>query len=126
VLDDRVQRHSLFLRDVDYVIFARPLLRAHATEPVAKYRDQFRRRVERGSFFCPPYLGLREHPASFGPVEPHVAPLATLTLPVGPMSLDLGYGADGAAAPEFFPASVLAGVLDVPVPARLGGDRAAR
>lgn len=121
----RVQRHNLFLRDVDYVIFARPVLRAHATDQVAKYRDQFRRRVERGSFFSPPYLGLREHTASFGPVPDDLEPPRDLTLPIGPMSLDLGYGSDGVTSPEFFTATVKNGVLDVPVPARLGGSDAA-
>jgi CRISPR-associated protein Cas5d len=125
VLDDRVQRHSLFLRDVDYVIFARPVLRPHATDPVAKYRDQLRRRAARGSFFSPPYLGLRELPASFGPADLDVLRPADFTLPIGPMSLDLGFDDSGATSPEFFNASVEKGVLDVPVPRRLGGDGAA-
>lgn len=122
---DRTQRHNLFLRDVDYVIFCRPALRAHATEPIAKYRDQFRRRVERGAFFSPPYLGLREYTASFGPAKlSEVKPLAGLTIPIGPMSLDLGYSADDGreTTPEFFTAIVRDGVLEpIPVPARLAG-----
>ena len=125
VLDERVQRHNLFLRDVDYVVFARIRLRSHATEPVAKYRDQFRRRVERGAFFSPPYLGLREYTASFEPFRPaEHRPLESLTLPIGSMSLDLGYHGDRGekTAPEFFTATVRNGVLDeIPVPARLGG-----
>lgn len=126
VTEDRVQRHSLFLRDVEYVVFARPVMRAHATDPVAKYRDQFRRRVERGSFFSPPYLGLRELTASFGPAAFERLRPTELTLPVGPMSLDLGYDAQGSTSPEFFNASIVDGVLDVPVPRRLGGTDAAR
>jgi CRISPR-associated protein Cas5d len=125
VLADRTQRHNLFLRDVDYAIFARPALRPHATDPVAKYRDQFRRRVQRGAFFSPPYLGLREYAASFGPADlSELKPVAGLTIPIGPMSLDLGYHGDGGAqtTPEFFPATVRGGVLDdIPVPARLKG-----
>ncbi|UNB96751.1 type I-C CRISPR-associated protein Cas5 [Mycobacterium malmoense] len=125
VLADRTQRHNLFLRDVDYVIFARLSLRPHASDPVAKYRDQFRRRVERGAFFAPPYLGLREYAASFAPVDiAGTRPLSSLTIPVGPMSLDLGYhGDDGRLTePEFFGATVTGGVLDdIPVPARLKG-----
>jgi CRISPR-associated protein Cas5d len=125
VLADRTQRHNLFLRDVDYVIFARPALRKHATEPLAKYRDQFRRRIERGAFFSPPYLGLREYPASFAPADLTVLkPPAGLTIPVGSMSLDLGYhGPEGSLTePEFFTATVRDGVLqNIPVPARLAG-----
>ncbi|KZS51181.1 hypothetical protein A4G26_20325 [Mycobacterium kansasii] len=123
VLEDRTQRHNLFLRDVDYVIFARQSLRNHTSDPVAKYRDQFRRRVERGAFFSPPYLGLREYAASFAPVDLTVTqPLSGLTIPIGPMSLDLGYhGDDGSLTkPEFFNATVTDGVLDdIPVPLRL-------
>lgn len=122
---DRTQRHNLFLRDVDYVIFSRPALRPHATEPIAKYRDQFRRRVEGGAFFSPPYLGLREYAASFGPAKlSEVKPLAGLTIPIGPMSLDLGYSGDDGrdTTPEFFTATVIDGVLEpIPVPARLAG-----
>lgn len=125
VLEDRTQRHNLFLRDVDYVVFARPSLRPHATDPIAKYRDQFRRRVERGAFFTPPYLGLREYSALFESVDlTATQPLAGLTIPIGPMSLDLGYhGDDGRLTePEFFDAKVTNGVLDnIPVPARLRG-----
>lgn len=121
----RTQRHNLFLRDVDYVVFARPSLRPHATAPLPKYRDQFRRRVERGGFFTPPYLGLREYPASFAPADlTALKPCAGLTIPIGPMSLDLGYhGPDGSLTePEFFTATVRDGVLDdIPVPARLAG-----
>jgi CRISPR-associated protein Cas5d len=125
VLEDRTQRHNLFLRDVDYVIFARPSLRPNTSDPIAKYRDQFRRRVERGAFFTPPYLGLREYVASFGPVDPTATqPHPGLTIPIGPMSLDLGYHGDGGSLtePEFFNATVTDGVLDnIPVPARLRG-----
>jgi CRISPR-associated protein Cas5d len=125
VLEDRTQRHNLFLRDVDYVVFARLSLRSHATDPIAKYRDQFRRRAERGAFFSPPYLGLREYAASFAPLDlTATQPLAGLTIPVGPMSLDLGYHGDGGrlTEPEFFNATVTDGALDnIPVPARLEG-----
>lgn len=123
ILTNRTQRHNLFLRDVDYVVFARPSLRTHATDPIAKYRDQFRRRVERGAFFSPPYFGLREYAASFSPADlAAVQPLSSLTIPIGPMSLDLGYhGDDGRLTePEFFNATVTGGVLDnIPVPTRL-------
>lgn len=125
VLDDRTQRHNLFLRDVDYVVFARIATRPHATDPVAKYRDQFRRRVERGAFFSPPYLGLREHTATFAPVSLNeTQPLADFTMPIGAMSLDLGYhGPKGEfTQPEFFNATVDRGVIsNIPVPARLAG-----
>src|SRR5713226_8066404 len=41
--DDRAQRHTLALRDVAYLIKADIVLKPHATDDIAKYRDQFRR-----------------------------------------------------------------------------------
>jgi CRISPR-associated protein Cas5d len=112
----RVQRHSLCLSDVAYVIFARPVLRAHATDPVAKYRDQFRRRVERGACFARPYLGLQEFHADFGSFDPdRHQPDRDLTLPIGSMPLDLRFKADtDEIDPLFFPAKVTEGRLAVP------------
>ena len=47
---DRQQRHTLALRDVAYIIRADIALTGRgAGEHPAKYRDQFRRRVERGA-----------------------------------------------------------------------------
>jgi CRISPR-associated protein Cas5d len=62
----RVQRNAVHLRDVAYRIHAQIELRGHATKPEAAYRDQFRRRVTRGSCFSQPYLGTREFSAYFG------------------------------------------------------------
>lgn len=64
---NRTQRASTFLKDVRYRIHAQVELRSHATDTVAKYRDQFRRRVDRGACFSQPYLGTREFVAMFGP-----------------------------------------------------------
>jgi hypothetical protein len=65
---DRAQRHTLGLRDVAYLIRADVVLKAHVTDDVAKYRDQFRRRVER-PVLPAAYLGCREFPADFGPAD---------------------------------------------------------
>jgi CRISPR-associated protein Cas5d len=65
--DRRTQRHTLALRDVDYVIEADlvPHGRGRGDHP-AKHRDIFRRRVARGQCFTQPYLGCREFSAWFG------------------------------------------------------------
>ncbi|WP_216898361.1 type I-C CRISPR-associated protein Cas5c [Nocardia alni] len=62
----RVQRNSVCLRDVAYRIHAHVVLRPHADKPTTAYRDQFRRKVTRGSCFSQPYLGTREFTAYFG------------------------------------------------------------
>nr|WP_241251158.1 type I-C CRISPR-associated protein Cas5c [Candidatus Protofrankia californiensis] len=80
---NREQRAAVCLRDVAYRIHAHIELRPHATKGTAAYRDQFRRRVDRGACFQQPYLGTREFPASFAHVDD--APPITLTEDLGMM-----------------------------------------
>ncbi|MBF6598901.1 MAG: type I-C CRISPR-associated protein Cas5 [Dehalococcoidia bacterium] len=112
--EDRSQRHTLALRDVRYRITASIELRPHATDDVAKYRDQFRRRVLAGRCFATPYLGCREFSASFGPAS-DLRPV-DLTDDLGSMLRDIDYapGGGGRGIPRFFDARVQAGVLRVP------------
>jgi CRISPR-associated protein Cas5d len=112
---DRAQRHTLALRDVAYIIEAQVVLRPHANANPAKYRDQFRRRVQQGSCFATPYLGCREFAASFAPPDGHEQPIA-LTDDLGPMLHDLDYAPDesGRGTPRFFNARIEQGVLVVP------------
>ena len=63
---DRDQRNTVFLRDVAYRIRAQVRPRPHAGNPEAAYREQFRRRVDKGACFSQPFLGTRECSASFG------------------------------------------------------------
>ncbi len=113
--NNRAQRHTLALRDAAYVIKADPTLTPHATEDVAKYRDQFRRRVSRGQCYHTPYLGCREFAASFGPLEGTERPI-DVTDDLGRVLFDLDYTADGSGrgTPRFFPARLDTGVLRVP------------
>ena len=112
---DRAQRHTLALRDVAYVIRAQVELKPHADADPAKYRDQFRRRVQDGRCFATPYFGCREFTASFAPVNGNEQPL-DLTDELGPMLLDLDYepGRSGRGKPRFFNAQLEHGVLRVP------------
>ncbi len=61
----RVQRNALCLKDVRYRIFAQIDVLPGAGKAEAAYRDQMRRRVQRGQCFSQPYLGTREFPAYF-------------------------------------------------------------
>ncbi len=114
---DRAQRHTLALRDVAYVVVAEIELRPHATDDVAKYRDQFRRRVAAGRCFATPYLGCREFSASFAPLDGSERPI-DVTEDLGRMLLDIEYtaGGSGRGAPHFFEARLEQGVLRVPAP----------
>lgn len=113
--DDRTQRHTLALRDVSYVIVADTRLRADVTDDVAKFRDQFRRRVQRGRFFNAPYLGCREFGAFFSPLESDEKPIE-MSGDLGRMLLDMEFpeGNLGAGRPRFFDARLVNGVLSVP------------
>lgn len=116
--EDRAQRHTLALREVAYVIRARPVSTAGGADDEVKHRDQFRRRVARGQCFSMPYLGCREFAASFGPATKEDRPIDR-TESLGRMLLDLDYGDDrgGRVVPRFFEASLERGVMRVPMEA---------
>ncbi len=113
--DDRAQRHTLALREVDYLISAQMEVRPHVREDPAKFRDQFHRRVRGGRCFTTPYLGCREFSASFAEPDGSERPI-DLTEELGPMLLELEYAADGSGrgTPRFFDARLERGVLRVP------------
>lgn len=112
---DRAQRHTLALRDVEYVIHAQIEVRPGAQENPAKYRDQFRRRLRDGRCFSTPYLGCREFAAFFSEPDGTETPI-DLTDELGLMLLDLDYLPDGSGRgrPRFFDARLERGVLAVP------------
>lgn len=132
--EDRAQRHTLGLRDVAYVIRAEMFLKSHATDPIAKYQEQFRRRVRRGRCFQQPYLGSREFVAKFSePTGDEVA--QDINEDLGLMLYRLRYEDDPGGAvqyrahdghdidwrsarvlPEFFQASLSHGILHIPPP----------
>lgn len=111
VEEDRDQRNTVFLRDVAYRIRAQVRLRPHADKPEAAYRDQFRRRVSRGTCFSQPFLGTRECSAAFC--------ADTGTLPVkesedlGVMLHGINYGEAGETY-TWFAARLVNGIMLVP------------
>ena len=113
--DLRTQRHAVILRDVAYVIIATMHLRPHATDPLAKYRAIFRRRVARGQCFQRPYMGCREFAAQFGPPRAQDRPIPT-HLELGTMLFDMRFARrpEEDTVPLFFQAIVRDGVVRVP------------
>jgi len=112
IVEARTQRHAVILRDVAYVIHADIVLRSHATDDAAKYRDQFRRRVERGACAHRPYLGTREFSAFFGPPLPSER-LDGGDLVVGAMTRSIAYP-DSDERSTVFQAVVRDGRLHIP------------
>ena len=112
---DRAQRHTLALREVEYIIKARIDVKPHANADPAKYRDQFRRRVRAGRCFAMPYFGCREFTANFAPIDGNEQPI-DLTDELGPMLRDVNYADDrsGYGKPRFFNARLARGILHVP------------
>lgn len=119
--DHRTQRASTILLDVRYRVHAHIVLRDHATDPVAKYRDQFRRRVERGACFSQPYFGTREFPAAFG-VSSGAAAMP-ISRDLGVMIHSIRHGRDGRnPQSSWFTARLDRGVLHVPEVGITAGD----
>lgn len=112
--EDRSQRFSVCLRDVDYLIFADAEPKANSGDDHAKYRDIFRRRVERGQCFHRPSLGCREFAADFGPTEGAPEPIPW-SEDLGLMLWDVDYTSGKPPFwPQFFEAKVEMGVLPIP------------
>jgi len=109
---NRVQRNAVCLKDVAYRIHAHVRLHPHATKQDAAYRDQFRRRVTRGSCFSQPYLGTREHSAYFGDPDAAMVPIEhTEDLGIMLHSIDRSTTSPGF---SWFTARLDRGVLHVP------------
>lgn len=69
--DERQQRASMILKNVEYVIEAHfEMTQAAGTEDnEAKHLDQFTRRARKGQYFHQPYFGCREFPVNFELIE---------------------------------------------------------
>ena len=111
VESDRDQRNTVFLRDVAYRIRAQVRPRPHAGNPEATYREQFRRRVDKGACFSHPFLGTRECSAMFGKDAGH-KPIPW-TEDLGIMLHSIGYTQAGETY-TWFPARLEDGVMRVP------------
>lgn len=110
-----VQRSSLLLQDVHYVIEAHFEMTPQAapSDNPGKFQDIITRRMERGQCFHTPYFGCREFPAAFrrwsgGPIETNHE-----TRDLGLMLYDFDYSDPQNIQPTYFRARLEDGVLDV-------------
>ena len=109
---DRTQRHALILRNVAYLITLEIRLQSHATDPLTKYTEIFKRRVAKGQCFQQPFLGCREFVAYFAEPEDSDRPLADLNTDLGLMLHSIEFAETGS-KPKFFPAKIRQGVMEV-------------
>jgi CRISPR-associated protein Cas5d len=113
--ENRAQRNTVALRDVDYAVDAEIVMtsRAGPDDNPKKFDEMFRRRLERGQYHMQPYLGCREFPAIVEPYTGDPPPLQKESRDLGIMLHDIRYSKAGNQA-VFFPARLDKGVIDIP------------
>jgi CRISPR-associated protein Cas5d len=112
--DDRAQRNTVALRDVDYIVEAHFTFtgRKGSDDNMNKFVDMFNRRVAKGQHFHQPYFGCREFVADILPPDNAPLPISD-SRDLGLMLWDIMYQ-KGKNLPVFFPAKLESGVLKVP------------
>lgn len=112
-----VQRASLILRDVDYVIEAHFEMSDQASDAdnPGKFKDIIMRRLRRGECYHQPYFGCREFPANFELYEGDEIDTAYPgeRRDLGYMLFDMDYSDLENIQPMFFRAVLENGVLDL-------------
>ena len=116
--EDIVQRASVLLCDVEYVIEAHFEMtdQANATDNPGKFKDIVMRRLRRGECFHMPYFGCREFPAHFCLCEEETVQTAyedTEEKDLGLMLYDMDFSDKENIQPIFFRAVLKKGVLDL-------------
>ncbi len=109
-----VQRSSLLLQDVHYVIEAHFEMtdKAAPSDNPGKFQDIVTRRMERGQCFHTPYFGCREFPVSFRRWPGGPIPTIDETRDLGLMLYDFDYSDPAAITPTYFRARLEHGVLN--------------
>ncbi len=108
--DDRQQRASMVLRDVEYVIEAHFELTGFDASDPGKHLAIFERRVKKGQCFHRPYFGCREFPVNFEWCDEAPEPVLIGERDLGYMLHDIDFEND--MTPHFFRAVMRDGVID--------------
>lgn len=116
--EEIVQRASLLLSDVEYVIEAHFEMteRANETDNPGKFKDIIMRRLRRGECFHMPYFGCREFPVNFELYQEDEVQTAYHEVDekdLGFMLYDLDYTDKNNLIPMFFRAVMRHGVIDL-------------
>ncbi len=115
--EEIVQRASLLLKDVEYIIDAHFELtdKANESDNPGKFKDIIMRRLRRGECYHTPYFGCREFPAHFCLCEEeiHGAYEVVEENDLGFMLYDMDYSNPEDIQPMFFRAVMRRGVVDL-------------
>jgi len=113
--EKRVQRNSIILKDVAYIIEASVFQKEFDVKnPPKKYAEMFKRRVKKGQCWRRPFLGTREFAAEFFVPDGTEQPILDM-IPIGSMLFDIFYDAKGKPQPLFFyDVAIINGVLECP------------
>ena len=109
-----VQRASLLLQDVHYVIEAHFDMtdKAAPSDNPGKFQDIVKRRMERGQCYHTPYFGCREFPAFFQRWTGGSIPTIDESRDLGLMLYDFDYSDPQNITPTYFRAQLEHGVLN--------------
>ena len=112
---DIMQRATLMLRDVHYVIEAHFTMtdQANPSDNSGKFQDIVKRRLRKGQCYSQPYLGCRECTAHFGLWEGEEILAITETRDLGYMLYDMDYTDPKNIQPMFFRAQMVNGMIDL-------------
>lgn len=110
--EDRQQRAALILREVAYVIEAHFYFNGSEDNNPAKHKEIFERRAAKGQCFHRPYLGCREFPAWFEPMEDIPLSAHEGEKDLGWMLHDIDFANHMEA--RFFRAVMKEGVIEIP------------
>lgn len=116
--EEIVQRASMILTDVAYVIEAHFEMteQANETDNSGKFKDIMMRRLQKGKCYHMPYFGCREFPANFALCEEEEIETAFDDIAekdLGLMLFDMDYTDKNNITPMFFRAVLRHGVLDL-------------
>lgn len=116
--EDIVQRASLLLADVEYVLEAHFEMtdKAKECDNPGKFKDIIMRRLKRGECYHMPYLGCREFPAYFALCEDEEIRTAYDEIAekdLGFMLYDMDYSDEENIEPMFFRAVMRRGVINL-------------
>ena len=116
--EEIVQRASLLLKDVEYIIDAHFEMtdKANDSDNPGKFKDIIMRRLKRGECYHTPYFGCREFPVNFclcEDEEVHSAYEVVEEKDLGFMLYDMDYSEPENIQPMFFRAVMRHGVVDL-------------